>query len=616
MKSIKYLFCALIAAAMVSSCTEDTTFEPGPEDTGAQISFSSTSVSAQLMPTDPTEYEVVVTRANSDEAATYEFELVEASGSEGIFSIVGATDYVVSLEFEQGQNESAVTISFPEAEIGISYKATLTVSGDNVAVYKPTMCDFTVVRQYTWVALSDASGSTAATWVDELLGLYGVSELVAPVTVYEAKELPGYLKVIGLYGDDFFVASTGVSSADFGMYSISETPMEIYIHAEDPDAVWIPYQSTGMIVDPDYGVMCFGSVCEENGFSVSYYGTLVDNVISFDAKTIIVVEDLYPADIYYGNSLGVMGLSLPGAEAVAEVSVSYLGLFADAVAKTDNAVFSFEVNSDTSVVKYALVEGKDVDIDALAAQIADGSIESTELTSFDENVFIEVASDGIYTLVAAPFNGKKTLGTPSSASFKLSSDSSEISVVEGQYSLPIYYSDTEFYDCPIVVYDSGTPDTYYIEGLFEFDGVVYVAEYDEVSQTLSVTPDPDNIGFLSMFAYADEAMTTAYAFIGDGESGSDPWTISVNETGVLSSFDSGALLSVFSLEDGSYLGDAEWVYSGTPITRVEASAVAMTKVSAYNAKSYMSAMISPSVRRLVGQSSSRVLTRVDAQKMK
>lgn len=574
MKSIKYLLCALLATIFVG-CAEEVAFEPGPADNGAQISFETSSLAVQLMPTDPTEYEIKISRADNDAAATYEVELTEGKGSEGIFSLEAGKSAVVSksLEFAEGQTESSITLSFAEAAIGVGYKAKLAITGENVAIYKPILLDFSVIRQYTWEVLADAEGNTEAVWVDEALALYSIPPVAAPVTVYEAKERPGYLKVTGLYRDDFFMAIAGVSAAEFGVI-VPSTPVDIFVNAENPDAVWIPFQSTGMIVDAAYGVMEYGSVCEENGFTASYYGTLKDNVISFDTNTIVIREDLFPDDLYNCNTNGAMGLSLPGAEPVAEVIVSYVGLFSDAATKTDNAVIDFSVNDNTSYVKYALVEGKGVDVEAIAAQIVDGSIESTKVDSFDANVYVAVPAVGTYTVVAAPFNENENVGICSSVSFKIAgSEAPVLAINEGEYSITVADSEGEgssnFY-----VMSTEDENVFVMSDIFGFGTQIwYTCQIDRDNDLAYITPGTadDEIGYLTSFAYFDEEKTQVCCYVGDGNAGTEPWILEMSE--VDGKYEPSAAvtamaLGVFNAEDGSYLGTAALVGADTAIARV------------------------------------------------
>ncbi len=587
MKSIKYLFCALLATAFVG-CTEDAAFEPGPQDSGAQLSFATSSASVQLMPTDATEYEVVATRAITDEAASYEIEVVPAAGSEDIFT-------VSALEFAAGESEAKAVISFPDAEIGVSYAATLTIKSDEVAIYKSSSMTLSVIRKYTWVAFSDAAGDTTATWIDEFLTMYGVDPLFGPVTVYEAKEIPGYLKIVGAYNDDYFLASAGNNATDFGLAAYDPS-LVLYIHAEDPNAVWIPEQTTGMTVNSADGEIAFCSLCVENGFKDSVYGTLADSKITFPANSILVMFSEEPTKFYYGNGAGVMGVTLPGAEPVSEVEVEYVGLFKDAATKVDSGVFNFYVNDDTEKVLYALVEGKGVDIDAIAAQIAEGAIESTELTSFDDAVYVAVPAPGTYSVVAASFNAKGTLGISSAASFKVADPAAGAvaSICEGTYSINIDSQmgsvASEFY-----VY-SVDDDVFQMSDVFGFGTqVMYTCEIDRDNEVAYVTPDP---GFNTGFAYYDEEQTMIVAYGGAGEAYDEPWTIALTEVdGALqlsSVVSAGMCLDVYDAATGDYYGSALVVSEGAEITYVgELPAGAPAKAMA------TSRLISPALRRAI-----------------
>ena len=603
MKSIKYLFCALLATAFVG-CAEDEAFVSGPQDSGAQLSFATSSVDVQLMPTDATEYEIVATRAITDAAASYEVELTPAAGSEDIFS-------VSTLAFAEGESEAKVKVSFPDAEIGVTYKATLSIKSDDIAIYKSSTVSISIIREYTWVPFSDANGNTEAFWIDELLGLYGIDPLTGPVVVYEAKEIKGYLKVVGAYSDNYFMKTVEKTAADFGV--VAHNPnLELYIHAEDPNAVWIPIQSSGMVLDPAFGEMYFGSICPDNGFGGSpFYGVMADRKITFPAKGLAVFESLAPEDIYYANNVGVMGVILPGAEAVSEVTVEYIGLFTDASTKADNGVFNFFVNDDTAKVLYALVEGKDVDVDAIAAQMADGTIASTELESYDAPVYVPVPAPGTYSVVAASFNDKGTLGICSAASFKVADAGAPavLSIREGIYSVNVDSSQgstpTEFY------VSSVDDDVFQMSDIFGFSTQsMYTCAIDRDNDVAMVTP---NFGFNKPFAYGDAEHTILLAYGGAGAEYDEPWPIALSEVdGALqpSSVATDKMCLDGYNADGGYLGSFFLVSEGAVITYVGA----LPASSPAKAMATTSKLISPVLRHAISAKGAVAVKKVQLTK--
>ncbi len=495
MKSIKYLLCALLATAFVG-CTEDTDFEAGPIDSGASIYFPSQTTSVVLMPDDETVAEFTVSRANTEEAATYEFEF--AGDADGVLVLETS-----ALSFTAGAESATLKISFPSAEIGVSYSGSITITDEQAAVYKQVVLNFSVMRSYTWELMVGDDGSTTGIWTDELLGLYGVSALSAPVSVYEAAEVPGYLKVVGLYTDDFFLASTGVSAEDFGMSSISSTAVDIYIHAEDPTAVWIPEQNTGMIVDPDYGEMVFGTICEANGFSSSSYATLVDNVIVIPASTLYVYETLDSSSLYYANSGGATGLSLPGASPVAEIeSVSYTGLFT-AASGDMSAMFDIVANENTASVLYTVVTS-DTDVAAEAEAIIAGTVESTELTSFG-SFSAPIIEGGTYYVVAVPFNVDGVAGAYSTCKFKIVLGEVETASVlaDGTYTLSGYsYYDSAWFDEDVTIsYVDASTGEVSIAGMFYgYCSGLVTGYYDATAQTITI-PDWQLLGDVDFGSY-------------------------------------------------------------------------------------------------------------------
>lgn len=143
MKLYKKLFPMLIAAIAFTACGEQDAedYQKGSTDalgTYGNIYFPQTSYSTEMEPTEPTTYEIPVSRTDSTNAVTVPIEII---GSDAITS----TDAV----FAAGQASTTITLSFPNAVVGTTY--TVYISAKDVLYLQP--CTFSVTRvQWNLVA--------------------------------------------------------------------------------------------------------------------------------------------------------------------------------------------------------------------------------------------------------------------------------------------------------------------------------------------------------------------------------------------------------------------------------------------------------------------------------
>ncbi len=178
--------------------------------------------------------------------------------------------------------------------------------------------------------------SGANPWKSLGMGIY-TDDLVYPLytegnpsTTYEVEieensEIPGLYRLVDPYGPNF----------PYFEYADAYTSTKLIVHAEDPEAVYIPEQSTGLTLSSGDGEMSIVTVgadyyayygdekfedLKENGF----FGTLVDGVMTFpsfaakddDGNVRYTYQGyvLFPDDSYYSMGRnGEMKIVLPGA---------------------------------------------------------------------------------------------------------------------------------------------------------------------------------------------------------------------------------------------------------------------------------------------------------------
>lgn len=146
-----------------------------------------------------------------------------------------------------------------------------------------------------------------ATYTDDIVGpLFSKSPVTYEVEIEESVENPGKYRLVNPYGEVFPHNKPGAWDDSQTYYMV--------IDATDPDAVVIPQQALG--VDWGYGMMGVWCMVENylaQGAPASYvepyYGKLKDGVITFPAKSLIVLDD---DGAYYANGNGAFKVVLPG----------------------------------------------------------------------------------------------------------------------------------------------------------------------------------------------------------------------------------------------------------------------------------------------------------------
>ena len=125
MKRLAYIFLAFFATAALFSCTEESTYEPGPQASGAQYYFSSDEATSVTISHTTQSVSVNLFRVETGSASTATVSIADESGL--ISSASSAT-----ANFAAGSNKA--TLTFPitpsDWEFAKDYKVTYTVSDE------------------------------------------------------------------------------------------------------------------------------------------------------------------------------------------------------------------------------------------------------------------------------------------------------------------------------------------------------------------------------------------------------------------------------------------------------------------------------------------------------
>ena len=346
MKTLKSLLYVFLAAFLFVGCNDDENFNPGePEDPDCYSVYFPTQEnigSKELDPAAPTEMTFTVRRLKSEGAIVV--PVAVTSSEEGIF-------VPSQIEFADGQEETTFSIQFPQAEIGTTYKCEVNIEDKKYAsVYgeKATGFAFSVTR-VKWNKLTGKGGETKGKWRDDIIStLFNTANPNAEVDVeiYERADKPGYYRMNPFTQDLIRALFNGTAQAC--------TEPNIIIDATNPDAVWIPYQTTGVTLGGDGEIEIaskvnanFSSVSE----SASLYGTLKDGIITFPA-TGIMVNFTVSGGWYGANGSGLQRIMLPGAKAY-----DYTLALTNTEPAAGVVKVGFKFGADVAKVKYAFFNG-------------------------------------------------------------------------------------------------------------------------------------------------------------------------------------------------------------------------------------------------------------------
>lgn len=413
MRTIKYIFSAFMAAGVLAGCTSEVEYLPGAEDNpdnyGVYFPTQTTPTEVEVSTTDPTEVTYRIRRTKYLDEITVPFELT--ASEEGIFDIE-------PIVFKAGEQETEIKVNFENAEKGKTYDCEIRiVDPDYISLYKPrtTSLSFSVVRA-DWELLDSEYGHTGK-WRDDIVGnLYSVNSSAfnpnpeIEVEIYQREDKPGYYRM-KVYGESFMSALMSGNATSF-----ESKDLWTVIDAQDPDKVFIPYQSTGLTLVSDDGEMRIASNVPENfsmDASVGQYGTMKDGIITFPPQSIVIELSSSAGNFYYANLSGLQRLTLPGIT-VPDYSVS--------LSKTEPADGVVTVRAtfadDAKYFKYSIFEGvltdAQVDLKALEmdqTQVFDGTLIGTS------NIRITDMQTGKYTLIGCIYDESEVMRDYASISF-------------------------------------------------------------------------------------------------------------------------------------------------------------------------------------------------------
>ena len=386
MKRLAYISLAFFATAALFSCTEKSTYEPGPQASGAQYYFSSDQATSVNISHTTQSVSIDVFRVETGSASTATVSVVDESGLISSASSVTAN-------FAAGSNKA--TLTFPitpsDWEFAKNYPVNFTIFDESTPYGKS---ELTVTYKYPTPLKSLGKA--------QLTENYFTGQTFTP-QVYQSEIDPNEYhiqKFMGAKSEDLIIHVTKAGDK-FGNVSFTQAGLVYF------DDAWsgITYADVNSSGKPDQHI----DVCHPAGFksySTDESKWAGSKVVLFQDNGIPAVVEIAP--FYYISGLGGwdqtqtpanITIIFPGYEPKDyAVEANYAGLFTE----SDGTVYgeaSVTLGADLEGGVAVIVPGADED--AIAAGIE--KLVSDEAVAFDgSTVRVPLPKDvqtGFYTIV-------------------------------------------------------------------------------------------------------------------------------------------------------------------------------------------------------------------------
>ena len=394
MKNSKYILgvlAVLFAMTTLYSCKDDAAvYEPAERLENDQVYFPSTNSLSLNASSIANSHEIAIARVKTDNAATVPLTL---TGGNGLYSIPA------SVTFNSGQAATTFQISYDPEEVGFDNFNDLVISIGEAYKTPYGISDyaFKIGIPAPWKSLG------TGTIVDGFVSaFFGVANVSWEVEIQENDLQPGFFRLVNPY-------SEGYPYNEPGDWDTSQDYF-FEIHAENPNAVYINVQTTGM--DWGYGKFIFGSLAGyymssgatlEEQIAKGRTGTFKDGIITFPPSTLVAGMANYSnGALRAANGAGSFMVLMPGVVlADYSIDVTYLGRFTNT--EDENfAVAEITLGADVESAQVAMVKGSD--LNGAKSGMLDGSIETLEIET-SGSVQFPVTSDGKYTIMAISYSG-------------------------------------------------------------------------------------------------------------------------------------------------------------------------------------------------------------------
>ncbi len=255
-------------------------------------------VEIQKATTEDEKNQAVVEFTLGPDVAWAEYAMTSASTSEQ-----ETADAIIAGTLSSTKITQSSQVSLPLEQDG-KYRVTIVAFNSNGAAKAQASCAFTFETGKNWISLGMGQ------YTDDIVGpLFNAGPIAYEVEVFEHKDTPGLYRLKNAYGAGYPYNEEGDWDASMDYF--------LEINAVDPTSVYFEQQELGL----DWGSGMMSAVSNAARYIAAGYdietikanniefGTLVDGVMTFPVKGIIVFDD---DGGYYANNNGAFKLVLPG----------------------------------------------------------------------------------------------------------------------------------------------------------------------------------------------------------------------------------------------------------------------------------------------------------------
>jgi len=236
----------------------------------------------------------------ADDVASAKYAMYDASASEAEMAAA-----IVSGDLESTEITEDAQVNIPLEEDG-NYRVTIVTFDENGDAQESASCAF----EFEAGGSSWSSLGIGAITDDCFTTFYDLENVTWEVEILANAKTPGLYRLVYPYGAGFPYNEDG----DYDTAS----QYNLDIHAEDPSAVY--FGTTPIGVDWGYGMVTISSMAGyylENDMAeeaAAYMGTLVDGIITFPTKGLLIgMADYQSGNLYYANTNGAFKIVLPEA---------------------------------------------------------------------------------------------------------------------------------------------------------------------------------------------------------------------------------------------------------------------------------------------------------------
>lgn len=313
-------------AVTATSCSDDPEYVPAaPVETPEAYFNPSVTYNFELGEDDT---KVTINATRSDSKGVLEIPITSNCAESGIFGVPA------SVKFADGEFDAPIeiTVDNQKMEGAKNYVLNVVIGDGADTPYFNLTCPVTFVY-FPWVDVVGPNGEEFATYSEDVAcSMYNFNGLTLPleygVKLQSSPAVKGLYRIVNPYSPEYSVLGASFT------YDDSENHY-LYFNAADPNKVFICnakgqpndgegaagtyYYYSGLTIQADAGEMFFTGYYnfqlarKGESAALPYAGKLVNGVLSFPEKAILVGEDLDPeGNLYYANGHGYFKVIWPG----------------------------------------------------------------------------------------------------------------------------------------------------------------------------------------------------------------------------------------------------------------------------------------------------------------